>query len=124
MTRQASALAFVLLAAVGCGDSGNTGAGAIVIPGTVCIDFCDQVVVECDALQIGALQCRNNCQLDVDAAFEESNACGEGFEAFYECVTALTCEEVESWRDGEPPDDYPCLAAVEAANEACDPSST
>ena len=112
----------LLAMASGCGDDPTT--GGFVTPGPVCIDFCDKIVTECAALPIGLTDCQSNCQQDVNSAFAESGRCGEGFEAFYECVTALSCAEVEDWRDGEPPDDYPCLAAVEAANDACDPPST
>ena len=112
------------LVAMGCSeDNGNLGAGGFVVPGMVCIDFCDQVVEQCAALQFPLTQCQNNCQRDVDAAFAESEGCGDAFEAFYECVSALSCAEVEEWRDADASadEDYPCRAEVDAANDACDP---
>ncbi len=119
----AKTLASGLLLAVAIGCGGDPATGGFVAPGPVCIDFCEKVVTECDALQIRLTSCQSNCQQDVNAAFDDSDRCGDGFEAFYECVSALTCAEVERWRDAdaEVDEDYPCRAAVEAANEACEP---
>lgn len=120
------ALVLLLAMAFSCGEDPIT--GGFVAPGPVCIGFCEKVVTECAALQIPLTSCQSNCQQDVNAAFADSGRCGEGFEAFYECVSALACVEVEEWRDADADadadDDYPCRVAVEAANEACEPSNT
>lgn len=116
MTKRATLPAFLVFVAIGCGDDPAVG---FVVPGPVCLDFCDKVVDECEAFQGPSAQCASTCQSDINSAFEESRSCGEALEAFYECVAALSCEDVEDWQLGEPEDAYPCKETVDAANVAC-----
>jgi hypothetical protein len=98
--------------ATGIAGSGGAGGTQPVEPGPTCIAFCVKVVGGCRAFAITEQECREFCQLSLDAEYAHAEPCGEAAEDVFLCATELDCEGVKDWRDQIPSDAYPCREKV------------
>ncbi len=104
----------------GSGDSGAGGSGGTIYePGPACTAFCATVIGRCEAYRITEVDCRQNCEQDIDAERAKSEACGDAVEAVFQCASERGCQDIYDTRDGVPIDDYACQSAVDAVALDC-----
>ncbi len=93
---------------------GETDPGATTGPGTTTGSGDDPCVALCELEEscgLGDPECLESCQLTYDI-FSALGTCQAPFEAVFECVLPLSCEDYEAFYNEE--GDYPCKAEQEA----------
>ena len=104
-------LALGVLPWMGCGDGGDGGDDY-----GVCERSCAKFA-ECGEQYP---ECEQDCRLALDLAAVLGAECRDATEGLSACIGNLpTCEELEDFWSGVPPDNYPCKAAEEAFDDAC-----
>jgi hypothetical protein len=102
-------LALCVLPWIGCGDDGDDYG--------VCELSCAKFA-ECGEEYP---ECEQDCRLALDLAAVIGAQCRDALEGLSACLGNLpTCEELEDFYSGVPPNSYPCDAAENAFDDACD----
>ena len=110
-------LACVLALPMSLVSCGNDSSG-------VCSSFCAKDT-ECYPPEDQIPRCDEWCGYLLDVAADNSAECGAAMTDMFACVSDLqTCEEVDGWWFEDPWDSYPCKAADDAANSACEGGSS
>jgi len=66
-------------------------------------------------------QCMSECARELYYAESVSSQCADSVRNQNVCLSELTCEELDAWREEVPPDSYPCKDADDAVYAVCFP---
>jgi len=85
-------------------------------PDPSCSPWCT-VVADCTATDFSL--CMSDCSAELLNAQSTSSECADAVRRQNNCLSALTCEELDAWRQKVPPDSYPCTDADEGVRSVC-----
>lgn len=100
MTQNKAVRLLLVLSAVICAGGGTCGDEDIYEIYDACFDF-DSAKASCAGIEPDGCDypCDTECAARGELALEKSSDCAQLYVAYYECVTALSCEEISAWAE-------------------------
>ena len=100
MTQNKAVRLLLVLSAVICAGGGTCEDEDIAEIHRSCVNF-DSKKASCAGVEPDGCDgaCDPECIERGELALEESSVCAQLYVAYYECVTALSCEEISAWAE-------------------------